>query len=491
MNIKYGAILIIIITVSCFYLTCDSSKNPLNEKIKKLTRDKIFDCDDFDQITSYVDSNKTDRKLKRFFRNDTLDLSTLISVIKEDLNEVSVNIEKCVERGVLSAQIESINVFLENSGSMDGYVRGITDYESALSDILVEANHHFGKDRVFVNFINEKIYPAQLNNINDFFKSLEPQKAPFNVGNRSVSELNELFRLILSSTGTNDISIFVSDCIYSLDKSNSTLNALMFQQNLTKSVFLEKSTEFPFSTYILQLYSPFNGIYYDHLNGRNPLKNTNRPYYIWILGQESLLKQFLAKKDPTEYNGFANSYYLNIAKEANMPFEVLSSTSKIGKNRLNKSDNTILEKVVMKNGVFQFAIAVDLSDYPDKTSILNKMAYKISPGFEIVEIKLVPENNQPQIVNPNEWNKISTSGYSHLLIVKNTEKNFSSKFNLSFVNNLPDWVNQSHTDDDTDILNTLDKTFGLKYLITGVKSAYETLNKGHDNTFSINLTLNK
>ncbi|WDF67684.1 hypothetical protein PQ465_15390 [Sphingobacterium oryzagri] len=490
MNAKY---LFLLIPIAGFYLipfnSCSS--DPLKENIKELYVDQKFDCTDLKKIESYLQMQKNVRKYDRFFNAGKLDKEKLLPYIAKTLKIAQPALQNCDPFVVSDPIAEKVNVFIENSGSMDGYVNGITDYESVLSDIIVEANHYYGKQNLSVSFITDKPYPAKISNINSFFKSLDPKKAPFNVGAKSVSELNELFRLVLDSTAKNDISIFVSDCIYSLDKSSSTINALVFQQNLTKAVFLDKSKEFPVSAYLIQLFSSFTGTYYDHNNNKVKLKNESRPYYIWILGEESLLKQFLSKIKPKQYRGFGNSYFMTANHVDHVAFELLASTNKLGRSRSHRQDKMTLEQVELVNNVFQFSFVANLSDYPDPDTFLDKGAYEITPGFELVSVRPIPEKNQPALVKGNDWTKISDKGYSHIFTVKTVMKNFPNDFHLAFVNKLPAWVSQYSTDDDSNMQNNKDKTFGLKYLVAGVQSAYETLHETKDNTFSINLKLNR
>ena len=43
-----------------------------------------------------------------------------------------------------------INVFIENSMSMDGYVKGSTEFEAALSDLLVQMQYKYNKENINV-----------------------------------------------------------------------------------------------------------------------------------------------------------------------------------------------------------------------------------------------------------------------------------------------------------------------------------------------------
>ena len=77
-----------------------------------------------------------------------------------------------------------------------------------------------------------------MDEVHNFVEALEPEKAPYKVGDRRMSKLNEILKMILDSTNQSNISILVSDCIYSLDKKNDTEGALEFEKSLTKGAFL-------------------------------------------------------------------------------------------------------------------------------------------------------------------------------------------------------------------------------------------------------------
>ncbi len=458
----------------------------MQTKIQELAKDG-FNCSDYKALQDYILTNKQERAFKQFMeQGEHVNLKKLNAFIATSSSVSDFNPDDCTV--TVSKKID-VNVFLENSGSMDGYVRGITEYEAALADIVVEARHHYGEDNLSINFVNTDVFPVKLDsNISHFFSSLEPKKGPYVVGNQSVSELNELFSKILERTSKNEISIFISDCIYSLDKSRSTLQGLVFQQSLTKAVFLEKSKEFPLSAFVLQMESSFNGKYYDKDNKVVMLSNEKRPYYIWILGEDTAVRDFLDKKDLTKYKGFKNSYFFTGQPNNNLQHEVLARTATKGRFAVNRKDKSIIDHIKLKEPEFQFTLAVDFSNYPDHKTLLNKASYKITPGFEIVNVQKIPENNQPLLVDANDWNTISNKGYSHIVTVRTVEPNFPSDFSLAFINSLPTWIESSNIDDDSNIVEALDKTFGLKYLFAGVQGAYETIGI---TAATIKLTLNK
>ncbi|MBP3942855.1 hypothetical protein J5U18_04635 [Sphingobacteriaceae bacterium WQ 2009] len=474
------------LSVGFFQLTGCSNEMAYQKKIDELSSDG-FDCTDYSDLKSFFINNKKGRAFRKFFdSNGNLLIDKFNAVVSTQKFTNNFNISSC---SIQENKANRINIFLENSGSMDGYVRGITDYEAALADLVVEARHHYGENNLSVSFVNTDVYPTKVDkNISDFFSSLEPTKEPYVVGNQSVSELNELYRMVLERTNKNDISIFISDCIYSLDKSRSTIQGLIFQQSLTKSVFLDKSQEFPLSTYVIQMESNFDGKYFDKENQVIMLSNEIRPYYIWILGEDGAVKDFLNKNDLTKYKGFKNSYFFTSQADLNLKSEVLGRTKSIGRFNVNRKDKTILENINAKDSNFQFTIAVDFSNYPDKKTITNKGSYKITPGFEILNIQAIPENNQPELLDKNDWNSISNRNYSHIITIRSVDANFPSDFALSFTNALPAWIGSSNLDDDSNIRLSLDKTFGLKYLFAGIKGAYDS---NGVTIPQIKLTLNK
>ncbi len=470
----------------CTISSC--ADNPIVSKIKALSKDEAFSCEDLLEVQEFILENKEDRSFKGYVKNNTVDSLSLNKLLRKEIGLIEFQKLSCDFDVTKKTKANRVYLYLENSGSMDGYVNGITDYEAALADLVVESQFYYGKDNLFVNFINSEIIPAQITDIDSFFRSLNPGDTPYNVGNKSISELNELFKNVLSKTEKEDISIFISDCIYSLDKSRSTLQGLVFQQSLTKAVFLEKSREFPLSAFVMQMTSSFTGKYFDKDNKVTLLNNEQRPYYIWILGEENIVKDFLSKHNPSKYRGYKNSYCFTNDLDSKIKFELLKSTGLEGRVSFNRRNNTVIDEILPKNGVFQFAFAVDFSGYPDQKSVLDKSSYKITPGFELIKIEPIPPNNQPTVIHHNDWNKIAKSNFTHVVTVRTTDPNFSSEFSLSFINSLPKWIESSSLDDDADIKNNLEKTFGLKFLIQGIHSAYEY--KGI-NSPKIEFTLNK
>ncbi|MDR3251423.1 MAG: hypothetical protein LBT42_07175 [Tannerella sp.] len=71
-----------------------------------------------------------------------------------------------------------INVYIENSGSMDGYVRGVTEFEQAVYNYLSDIKISGVADSLNLFYINSKVIPqgsgSDIAVIEDFILKLEP-----------------------------------------------------------------------------------------------------------------------------------------------------------------------------------------------------------------------------------------------------------------------------------------------------------------------------
>jgi len=385
-----------------------------------------------------------------------------------------------------------VNFFIENSGSMDGYIRNTTEFEAALSDLLVQLQYHYDNKNLKVNFINTKVYPSQMDEVQNFVEALEPEKAPYKVGDRTVSKLNEILKMILDSTKQNNISILVSDCIYSLAKKDDTEGALEFEKSLTKGAFLEKSKQFRFATIILKMKSKFTGNYWNKDNGSVYLNGAERPYYIWIFGSNEHINEFSKKIKTKSLKGFEYSYFLsNFTKDKQPYYSVLKVTNKVGSFKQTdrgEKDVKSISEVEFEGGTLQFAIAIDLGNIPVDSSYLTSVKnYVVPVGFTVKSIEKIDRNKLSQ----RDMVTVEKTTATHFITVATTSKYTTQDLKLELSNKIPAWVGQSHSTDDRNVKDELDKTFGLSYLVQGVSEAYATQNPEQSSYFKITITIKK
>lgn len=476
----------ILIFLIFFVVSCNSKKDDLQNQISiALRNDNKIDETEWDSLVKEILQNKED--FTEYILNDSSINQKAICLF---INEVASKRRNSTTPQIFNGSLEKekkrdtkINIFIENSGSMDGYIKNATEFEAVLSDLLVRIQYKYEKDKMNFNFINSKIYPLEINDINEFISTLEPLKKPYNIGERGESQLNEIFKMVLSNTKKDEVSLFFSDCIYSLEANKDTEGGLEFQKSLTKGAFLEKSKEFGFSTKIVKMKSRFDGKYWDKNNKFQKLDKSNRPYYIWIIGRDELMVEFSNRIDVNSLKGFQNSFYLTTLAESDILYTILKETNKIGRFKPTNRGDKLLKSITdidYKNGKLGFSIAVDLSKIiVDSTYLKNISNYSVTSGFVIKSIQNIDDSKV------TERDKITANNIkaTHLITVQILEEIPLKNLEIELVNKMPNWIETTNTVDDTDISIQLDKTFGLLHLIEGVSQAYELQNNNQLTSF--------
>ncbi|MCW3105728.1 MAG: hypothetical protein JWQ09_234 [Segetibacter sp.] len=501
-NVAMSMVLTILFFATLTLSSCgDDPTKVLDNKINLAIRSgNHIEENEWNEIIKYITENKTE--FADLLDGETVDSKKLTDYILDfsrqrrrggqSVPEV-FNPKKLARNSIKPI----VKVFIENSGSMDGYVRGIKDFEIVVGKLLVLCKDYCSqnsRDNFDVFFINKRVYPvAEIKELTDFARALEPnQNSPYNKGDRSESILNDVLRNIIDSTNENAISILVSDCIYSLGPTKDTKGSLGYQQNGTMEVFLHKfrqNSTLNFTTCIYKMESDYEGNYfpYDYdpkLKNSINLYNNHfkRPYYIWVVGENKKVADFNSMIKFAGFNGFKHSYILsNFIKEKQPYYTVLKETNIVGSFKpTERTANEVksIRDVEFKDGTLQFAIAIDLGGIPVDTSYLtNPKNYLVPDGFFVKSINIINRNN----LSPRDMLTIGKTTATHIVTVSTTNKFATQDLKLALSNKIPTWVEQSSSTDDRNVKDEIDKTFGLSYLVQGVSDAYAIQNP--DQTF--------
>jgi hypothetical protein len=489
--------LLMLLFISFFY-SCESNPEEiLKSKIKKgLREDNTIDENEWNDIATHISDHKENftqlySDSDNNISNDKLE-NYILDIASKRREKTTPLIEKPKKSNPTEKDDLNINVYIENSASMDGYIKNTTQFEAAIANLSIKMQYEYKVDSINLNFINKKIYPSKVKKIEDFIDALEPDKKPYKIGERGTSKLNEVLKLVLENTKENEISIFVSDCIYSLSEKGDTRGALGFEKTLTEGAFIKKYEEFNFSTLIIKLSSSFDGFYYDYNDKDTELKKKRRPYYIWVIGSDLHISDILDRINIKQLDGYDNFYFASNANNNEVRFfTVLRETDKIG--TFKQTDRTSrdirdIEEVKYRDNRFQFSIAVDLSDLEKYINELtNTESYTITDGFVINEVKEIAQNN----IHPRDFTYINRTSATHIFTIELLPDNNIQDLKLSLKKELPKWVSQSSSSDDRDIISQLDKTFGLNYIMEGVEQAYSTLNNNQETYFTIEIKIKK
>jgi hypothetical protein len=442
-----------------------------NKAIQFVTNDNKIDADEYASLEKMI-KNSDDSSLERFKKsNSQLKDDVFISYLFKYFKAKNITI---TENDIWSPNNKNkkfnINVFLENSSSMDGYVKGITRFETAIYNLLGDFKISGICDSLNLNYINKQVYIQNKNalsaDIEDFIQKLEPSTFKARGGDRSVSDLENIFKTVLNTVNKKNVSILVSDFVFSPGKNVNAQDYLNNQSVGIKIDFAEKLNRLDLHTMVVKLESNFNGTYYDKKN--IPINYSGkRPYYVWIFGNRTQIEKINELKIIQKIKGgYLNKLVFQPTKnKRSTDFKILIRP-KIGEfisHGLNKK--MILEAETENSGQnkqrFGFTLAVNFNkELQEQSYYLNKSNYAISNK----QYELTSEINS----NP------SLSAYSHILKLKTNNLN-SESLQIDVLGKIPKWVYSSSSNDDSNIAFDLDeqqKTFGLKYLIEGVSDAY-------------------
>ena len=177
----------------------------------------------------------------------------------------------------------TVRIFMENSGSMNGFVTINSEFKNALGHLIAKTNGFYEGTKLF--FINDAIHHAAVcDNLNDFVLHLNPQT--MQVGNTGSTDINKIFGMILDRTKNDTVSILVSDCVYDVDNVGNLLSAASSSTTGTfmKAIRQAKEKDSDFAVILMQCESKFYGYHYE---GNMPMVcNGIRPYYVIIMGKK-------------------------------------------------------------------------------------------------------------------------------------------------------------------------------------------------------------
>ena len=158
----------------------------------------------------------------------------------------------------------SVQVFMETSGSMNGYVNGGTSiFQQVVKEYLSGINNaNFASDITY-NYITSKVTP-QTNDLNRYITKLTPSSFASN-GKVATTDIGGIFKQILSMTDPNTISILISDCIISPGRNVDTKAYLMGQMTDVRDAIVNYTNQHgDLACLVYQFDSNFKGNYFDY-----------------------------------------------------------------------------------------------------------------------------------------------------------------------------------------------------------------------------------
>lgn len=422
--------------------------------------------------------NSDDRGFRTLKTEGDVDHGKVAAYLKKyfDAKGIPVALANIWQPGAASAATSfNVNVFLENSASMDGYVdANSTAFKATMLDLLTNLENYPATDTLNLNYINSTIIPvkaaASKTDVSDFYQNLNRGNFKSQGGKRGSSDIGEILSQILNRQESNELSVLVSDFVFSPGGQNA-VKYLEGQRSQIRSEFLAARQKNPdLAVAILQGQAQFEGTYYDRNDKPHARFAAERPYYVWLIGTVAQIQSVLDAKILNQTrSGYTNTLVIQPAGEATRPaFKVLYSP-KIGQFdakslALGVVSDAQAARDDRNKGVFEFNVAANFSkSMQDAGYFLDSTNYKLSDPDYRLRVRPITDQND-----------VSLRGFTHLLTLRTTNLK-DEKLQIDVVGKVPGWVYASSSEDDTQIETAADennKTLGLSYLIEGVSDAF-------------------
>lgn len=358
--------------------------------------------------------------------------------------------------------VSNVNVYMENSGSMDGYVNGpSTEFKVSVFNYLSDIKLADIADSLNLYYINSQKFlfrskGADMDVIDDFVQKLSPAEFRERGGDRGRSDIADIIKNILHETGKNDIAIMVTDGVFSPGKGRDASSYLVNQQVGIKGSIGEYFKKQPEAAVIVyQLSSRFNGTYYDKFDNKYPLKSVDRPFYIWVIGQSEALASLRARVPEEKFAETGNALkkmFTAMAGNQKVDYSIKKDSGKFKVSR--KNPKTEIEDIEAdRDGKVQFAIKVNFDKLLlDDDYLLDVNNYEFNDKYSMK-------------VKPIE----GKSKYTHTLIFSAKESDVrNGDFVVKLKMTEPNWDEENDDEGNGPIKG---KTFGIKYQILGVYQA--------------------
>ncbi len=476
---KCKALALFLCTLLCLY-SCTSEFEKTNEQaLQFASNDKRIDQKEYETLIEQIKSSE-ERGFKMLkMENGEVDHEKVSAYLVKYFaaKGVTLSPSDIWQPGTQASGGSgyTINVFLENSASMDGYVHtSSTAFKATILDLLTNLKNFAATDTLNLNYINSTAIPVKMaaskEDITDFYQNLTTANFRSQGGKRGSSDIGQMLSQILSQSEAGNLSVLVSDYVFSPGGKNAA-TYLAGQRSQIRSEFLAAKRQNPdLSVAILQGMANFQGTYYDRNDQEHKNLDVERPYYVWLIGSAAQIKSIMDSKilEQTR-NGYTNKLVIQPASEAEQPNFKIQYRPRIG-----EFDGKALAQGIIADaqasrddrtkGVFEFNVAVDFSNSrQDASYFLDSTNYRLSnPAYSLK-------------INPiTDRTDVSLKGFTHLLTLR-TKALKEEPLKIEVAGKVPGWVYEATSEDDTRIEADADeatKTFGFSYLVEGVADAF-------------------
>jgi len=377
----------------------------------------------------------------------------------------------------------SLTVYFERSGSMVPYdSRGDGgQLKKAVNDLI---NHFPAGSKVDINIVNDGIYPYR-HTVDEFLQDRDIYASTAGIGDASYTDFQLIFNKILEAQRPGNVSVLVSDLIYSpKDTHGVSLDKIFNEENsLATRVFARYKGK---SVAVQQFMGDYSGKYYPY-NGVPFDYHGQRPFYLVIIADSDVMDQLAQDKRYSgvlDASGVRNSYRFNQGT-TQVDCRVLPEwKDNAGRFRVKHGDGITLTKCDgdRQTGKLCFTVAANLGSLLKDEALLTDAANYEVKSIDGYTLTIQPIDQSMFTANNKEY----LEGMTHLLTLVGDLKSPRDEVRISLRNDLPAWVRQSSSSNDTSTGGTFSTTtLGLEQLLGGMFDAM----RGGDNLFELTINL--
>ncbi len=396
----------------------------------------------------------------------------------------------------------AVHLYLERSGSMAPYDSREGDglFKSAIVQLLNNLPGDNSDNRIYIvnNAINA--YPDGFDRFltdPDIFESTK------GIGDASYTDFSSIFSDLLNKTGDNDLSILVTDMIYSTKNMNGVSPQKIFNEaeGMTNAVFKNIGTQK--SMLVVKLHSEYHGPYYSYdAPSTGKRYDGQRPFYMVIVTSNANMARLTTDNHYQTFarlaqiKGYEDEYLFSAAPPYHPYHSLLLRHHDIrGRFKPERGSGTQITAIKdietdIETKTLRLVLAVDLGHMFIADSYLtDPKNYEVTSGsgLKIISIRPIKSGDL------TEAEKRYAGTATHLFTLSATKTLPKDNVHIRLKNVLPTWIANASTDDDRDThaANFSKTTFGLKYLLGGIYQSYKKSAGGVPDYFDIELKLSE
>lgn len=395
----------------------------------------------------------------------------------------------CIKEQTTTAtntNLDNIQFYMETSGSMNGYLKGGTEFKTLITDMIATLKGMNKSGGFNIHTISDKIQPYP-GDADKFIKDI----ALIPIANQKSSEMHKIFKMLSESLQDKDVILFTSDCILSFPdtdiKKNPKVNIESAPSTL-KSFIKSTFQDYQQKGIVVNVYgftSAFNGTYYDYQNKKTPLSNVQRPYYMWVIGKKDLVQKVCERLEsqpsfqPAKHLSFGTTaepvsdYMLIPSLAVGRHYNCLSPYKEVVELEIEKGSKSKGEEIWLGVNL------AGLGGYVSDPSFLKSNLKVMGNDKVTVEIAEVKKKEEVFANVKNTKERELFANYSHAVKLKITNLiGNKGEITLQLPYKADTWYEQWSTMDDSNIkTETEPKTFAFLYLVNGIKEAYQLNSK--------------